>query len=96
MEPNQNAVHSWVIMLVANPGWNMTYFQDVLDSMMGHLYVLVVTFQMEGLDVTEAQGLLDIRVPAADPLMAPPVQLRKQQHLYIPAQMAEHFPVAHV
>ena len=96
MEPNQNAVHSWVIMLVANPGWNMTYFQDVLDSMMGHMYVLVGTFQMEGLDVTEAQGLLDIRVPAADPLMALHAQLHKWQHLYIPAQIVEHFPVAHV
>ncbi len=65
MEPNQNAVHSWAIMDVANPGWNMTCSQDVLEIMMGPMYVLVVTILMGGPDVTGTQGLRAILVPMA-------------------------------
>ncbi len=84
-----NVALLWDIMDVVNPGWNMICFQDVLGIMMGHMYVLVGTIQMEAPDVTEVRHLRDIRAPAVDPLVVPPVRLHNRLPLSTPAQMAE-------
>ncbi len=69
-----NVAHLWATMHVANPGWNMICFRDVLEIMMGGMYVLVVIIQMGDPDVTEVRHLRDIRVPAVDPQVVPPAQ----------------------
>ena len=88
-----NVAHLWDTMHVANPGWNMICFQDVLGIMMEHMYVLVDTIQMEAPDVTEVRHLRDIRALAVDPLVVPLVRLHNRLPLSIPAQMAELFQV---
>ncbi len=62
VDMSPNVAQSWAIMHVANPGWNMICFRDVLEIMMGGMYVLVGIIQMGDPDVIEVLRLRDIRV----------------------------------